>query len=75
MALNTTKTSPPRQWLVRHDRACTLEAVSIEMGITMERVRQIEKAALEKIKATLDRRGLTFDLIMPDLFEKSDQLD
>ena len=75
MALNTTKTSQPRQWLVRHDRACTLEAVSLEMGITMERVRQIEKSALEKIKATLDRRGLTFDLIMPDLFERSDQLD
>jgi RNA polymerase primary sigma factor len=41
----------------------TLEAIGQRMGVTRERIRQIEAAALRKLRARLEARGLDF----PDL--------
>ena len=38
------------------DEAVTLEALGKELGISKERVRQIEHKALQKLKSALDRR-------------------
>lgn len=39
----------------------TLEEIAIELGLTRERVRQIEKLALAKLRRALERGGLGFD--------------
>ena len=43
------------------DRAKTLEEIGVEMGITRERVRQLECRALKKAKAILERRGFRLE--------------
>ena len=37
---------------------CTLEEIGQELGVTRERVRQIEKAALAKLRAGLEAKGI-----------------
>jgi DNA-directed RNA polymerase sigma subunit (sigma70/sigma32) len=39
--------------------ACTLEEASLQLGVTRERVRQIEASALQKARAILQQRGIT----------------
>ena len=39
-----------RRFGIDHDAALTLQEIGEELGITRERVRQIEKAALDKLK-------------------------
>jgi DNA-directed RNA polymerase sigma subunit (sigma70/sigma32) len=39
----------------------TLEQVSLELGVTRERARQIEQAALRKARRILERRGFTLE--------------
>jgi RNA polymerase nonessential primary-like sigma factor len=44
--------------------AQTLEVISVRMGMTKERVRQIQNAALFKLKRHFSRHGITFDTLM-----------
>lgn len=48
-----------------YTRAMTLEDVAIELGVSKERVRQIEEAAIRKLKKVLRGRSLagTSDII------------
>jgi RNA polymerase nonessential primary-like sigma factor len=41
----------------------TLEDLAGEIGVTRERVRQIQSEALEKLRAKLERRGYTKDAL------------
>lgn len=54
-------------------RAMTLDQISLELGITRERVRQIEKRALEKLKAKLDRLGIQPEYVLPANYEEAKQ--
>lgn len=48
-----------------HDtEAQTLEVISTRMGMTKERVRQVQNEALFKLKRHLTRRGITRDAVM-----------
>lgn len=49
-------------------RSMTLKECADEMGITPERVRQIEKSALAKLHKALVDRGVAADSIVPDNF-------
>ena len=42
-------------------KAHTLEEIAVELGISRERVRQIERKAMAKIKANLLRQGFEPD--------------
>ena len=42
----------------------TLEELARELGVTRERVRQIQAEALEKLRARLERRGLDRDALL-----------
>ena len=44
--------------------AATLEELARELGVTRERVRQIQAEALEKLRARLKRRGLERDALL-----------
>ncbi len=46
------------------DHYMTLEEVSLELGVTRERARQIEQAALRKARRILESRGFKLE----DLF-------
>lgn len=54
-------------------RAMTLDQISQEMGITKERVRQIEKAALAKLNAKLLARGINAAAILPPNYDEAKQ--
>ena len=54
-------------------RAMTLDQISQELGISHERVRQIEKRAIEKMKAKLDSLGISAELILPTPFDETRQ--
>jgi len=41
------------------DEAKTLEEIGRQMGLTRERVRQIEMAALARLRHTIERRTMT----------------
>ena len=41
----------------------TLEDLAAEIGVTRERVRQIQGEALDKLRAKLERRGYTRDAL------------
>lgn len=42
-----------------YTRVMTLEDVALELGVSKERVRQIEEAAIRKLKKVLHGRSLT----------------
>lgn len=42
----------------------TLEAIGKRFGVTRERVRQVEKKALEKLRRVIRRKSVTFDEVM-----------
>ncbi len=42
----------------------TLEQLAVELGVTRERVRQIQSEALDKLRARLRRRGLSRDALL-----------
>lgn len=52
-----------RRFGLRGHQPATLEDVGREIGLTRERVRQIQVAALKRLRATLERHGLTPDQI------------
>ena len=48
-----------------HDREPeTLEVLSTRLGLTCERVRQVQNEALSKLKRYLARRGITLDALL-----------
>lgn len=49
------------------DTERTLEEVGAMMGLTRERIRQIEKAALAKVKAALEAKGIDEQLWLDHL--------
>jgi RNA polymerase nonessential primary-like sigma factor len=49
---------------LRRDESRTLEAIGKELGLTYERVRQIEKAALVKLRDVFALRGITWDALL-----------
>ena len=49
----------------------TLKEVAKEMGCTSERVRQIEKRALEKLARILAARGISPFQILPENFDEA----
>lgn len=49
------------------DYAMTLDEVGLELGVSRERIRQLENRALAKAKVILERRGYTLqDLLGGD---------
>lgn len=52
-----------RRFGLRGHEALTLEQVGVEVGLTRERVRQIQVEALKKLRRILECQGLTFDCI------------
>ena len=49
--------------LLGHDSS-TLEEVGREIGLTRERVRQIQVEALKRLRRTLERQGLSADMLL-----------
>ena len=49
----------------------SLREVAEEMGITPERVRQIELKALKKLFSILASRGIDASLILPETFDEA----
>lgn len=52
-----------RRFGLRGHEASTLEQVGEEIGLTRERVRQIQVEALKKLRRMLDKKGLNLDAI------------
>ncbi|WP_027967418.1 RNA polymerase sigma factor RpoS [Halomonas halocynthiae] len=52
-----------RRFGLRGHDALTLERVGEDIGLTRERVRQIQVEALKKLRRMLDRKGLNLDMI------------
>lgn len=51
-------------------RVMSLDEVSEELGVTIERVRQIEKAALIKLKKQLKNLGIEPEMILPENYDE-----
>jgi RNA polymerase nonessential primary-like sigma factor len=49
---------------LKRDESRTLEAIGQELGLTYERVRQIEKTALNKLRTGFADRGVTWDSLL-----------
>jgi RNA polymerase nonessential primary-like sigma factor len=49
---------------LKRDEMRTLEAIGQELGLTYERVRQIEKAALSKLRTGFADRGVTWEALL-----------
>lgn len=60
-----------REQKLKEDRAMSLREVAAELGITKERVRQIERKALAKLNARLQARGLSAELILPPGYDEA----
>ncbi|MFM8684292.1 MAG: sigma factor-like helix-turn-helix DNA-binding protein [Chthoniobacterales bacterium] len=54
-----------RRYGLGGEEACTLEEVSLEIGCTRERVRQIQDAALRKLRREWQRREAFVQLDRP----------
>ncbi|MGL6252037.1 MAG: sigma factor-like helix-turn-helix DNA-binding protein, partial [Billgrantia desiderata] len=52
-----------RRFGLRGHEAATLEEVGDEIGLTRERVRQIQVEALKKLRRVLEKQGLSMDNI------------
>ena len=52
-----------RRFGLDNDDPSTLEQLATEMGITRERVRQVQQEALIKLKRTLVSRGVSKDAL------------
>lgn len=63
-------------WRNRHlEPACTLADVAAELGVSVERARQIEAAALAKLHRICERNGLTFPDMAPAERERVTDLE
>ena len=53
---------PRTETVPKGDRERTLEEVGTDLSLTRERIRQLENAALAKVKIGLERRGINRDV-------------
>ena len=53
-----------RRYGLNEREVVTLEEIAREIGVTRERVRQIQAEALDKLRARLKRRGLDRDALL-----------
>jgi RNA polymerase nonessential primary-like sigma factor len=53
-----------RRYGLNERDVATLKELAREMGVTRERVRQIQAEALDKLRARLKRRGLDRDALL-----------
>jgi RNA polymerase nonessential primary-like sigma factor len=53
-----------RRFGLDNDDPATLEELALEMGVTRERVRQIQQEALIKLKRALAARGVGKDALL-----------
>ena len=53
-----------RRYGLNGSDVATLEQLARELGVTRERVRQIQAEALEKLRARLRRKGLSRDALL-----------
>lgn len=65
---------PPVQRVSKHPRetgmATTLEAVAAELGVTKQRVQQIERQALQKLRSECEQRGISRDVVLEHLADQ-----
>jgi len=48
---------------LRDQHASTLEEISSELGITRERVRQIQLEAIRQLRRIMKREGISWDIL------------
>jgi RNA polymerase nonessential primary-like sigma factor len=53
-----------RRFGLRGHEAATLEQVGEEIGLTRERVRQIQVEALKRLRRIMERQGLSVDALL-----------
>jgi RNA polymerase nonessential primary-like sigma factor len=53
-----------RRFGLNNEDVCTLETLSLQLGVTRERVRQIQLEALVALRRILHRRGLSKDILL-----------
>ncbi|MGB1541226.1 MAG: sigma factor-like helix-turn-helix DNA-binding protein, partial [Cycloclasticus sp.] len=53
-----------RRFGVRGYHPSTLEQVATEMGVTRERVRQIQMNALKSLRSTLENEGMSASVLL-----------
>lgn len=58
------RATPHQRYLTQP--CCTFDEVAAEIGVSPERCRQIEVAALKKLRRGLEAQGLTFDALCPE---------
>lgn len=51
-------------------RVMSLDEVSQELGVTIERVRQIEHGAIKKLKRQLKHLGIKPEMILPENYDE-----
>jgi DNA-binding XRE family transcriptional regulator len=63
----TRKTMSDAKKQTKEERACSLEDAAKVLGVSRERVRQIENEALRKLRLALKVKGLTLKDLLPEL--------
>ena len=61
MSVRPIRRAIPLVGLEKCDYPYTLQQVADELGLSRERVRQIQTVALKKVQAEFERRGYTLD--------------
>lgn len=62
-----------RRFVAEHAGGASLDEVAAAIGIVRERVRQVEEAALRKVRARAEAMGLDFDLVLRTLAKMRDR--
>lgn len=64
---------PQDQRILSHnDYCCSHKEIARELGVSPARVQQIERKALDKLRARLERSGKSFNTFLPDLYDRDD---
>jgi RNA polymerase nonessential primary-like sigma factor len=54
-----------RRFGLRGHQTATLEQIGVELGVTRERVRQIQIHALRRLRRILETQGLSVETLLP----------